>query len=171
MADGREATGAGRTTAMALSGGIALGAYHAGACAALHEEGGGDLRLDWLAGASIGAVTAAIVAGNPPGRRVERLRRFWDAAVAGLAPPGPPGLGGPGPDAPWRRTQGWASALQARLLGRPGLFRPRLFAAADGGARVGPEHLLASCALLRQGVPSPRKRRRVATTRIVAVGG
>ena len=90
MADGREATGAGRTTAMALSGGIALGAYHAGACAALHEEGGGDLRLDWLAGASIGAVTAAIVAGNPPGRRVERLRRFWDAAAAGLAPPGPP---------------------------------------------------------------------------------
>jgi NTE family protein len=60
--------------ALVLSGGIALGAFDAGAYAAL-EEAGAPLP-DWFVGSSIGAVNAAIIAGNPPGRRVERLRRF-----------------------------------------------------------------------------------------------
>ncbi len=117
---------AGRTTALVLSGGVALGPYHPGAYATLHEEGGGLGDVDWLAGSSIGAVTAAMVAGNPPERRVPRLRRFWDAVAADPLPlasfwPSELRLG-----APWRRAEGWASALQARVFGRPGLFRARL---------------------------------------------
>jgi NTE family protein len=61
--------------ALVLSGGAALGAYQAGACAALEESG---VRPNWIAGTAIGAVNAAIIAGNPPHERVPRLRRFWD---------------------------------------------------------------------------------------------
>ncbi len=60
--------------ALVLSGCQALGAYQAGVCAAL-EPGG--IRPDWIAGSGIGAVTGAIVAGNPPHRRIAALRRFW----------------------------------------------------------------------------------------------
>jgi NTE family protein len=61
--------------ALVLSGGAALGAYQAGACAALEESG---VRPNWIAGTAIGAVNAVIIAGNPPHERVRRLRRFWD---------------------------------------------------------------------------------------------
>ena len=57
-----------------LQGGGALGAYQAGVYEALHEAG---LRPDWVIGTSIGAINAALIAGNPPERRVERLRAFW----------------------------------------------------------------------------------------------
>ena len=60
--------------ALVLSGGGALGAYQAGAYAAL--EGCG-VRPNWMAGTAIGAVNAAIIAGNLPHERVSRLRRFW----------------------------------------------------------------------------------------------
>ena len=62
-------------------GGGALGAYQAGAYAALHEAG---YRPEWIAGISIGAINAAIVAGNPPERRVERLEAFWNRVTSGL---------------------------------------------------------------------------------------
>ncbi len=58
---------------LVLSGGVELGTYQAGAYAGLHE---GELRPDWLAGFSIGAANAAVIAGNPPESRVERLQRF-----------------------------------------------------------------------------------------------
>jgi predicted acylesterase/phospholipase RssA len=63
-----------------------------------------------------------------------RSARFWDAATADLAPAASFWLGAPGPEGPWRRAQGWASAWQTRLFGRPGLFRPRLLPEAVGGA-------------------------------------
>jgi NTE family protein len=118
--------------ALVLSGGVALGAYHAGAYAVLEEET--VLPVDWLAGSSIGAVTGAIIAGNPPGRRVERLRRFWDGLAMEPLPFAACWLGQPGMDTRWRRAGGWASALQTRLLGRPGMFRPRLLPEAEGAA-------------------------------------
>jgi NTE family protein len=58
-----------------LQGGGALGSYQAGAYQALAEA---DLHPDWVAGISIGAVNAAIIAGNPPDKRVDRLREFWE---------------------------------------------------------------------------------------------
>lgn len=60
---------------LALQGGGALGAYHIGAYQALAEHGHAP---DWVSGISIGAINAAIIAGNPPERRVARLEEFWD---------------------------------------------------------------------------------------------
>jgi NTE family protein len=60
--------------ALVLSGGGALGAYQAGAYAAL--EGAG-IRPNWIAGSGIGAVNAALIAGNLPHERSFRLRQFW----------------------------------------------------------------------------------------------
>ncbi|WP_425375101.1 patatin-like phospholipase family protein [Methylobacterium nonmethylotrophicum] len=72
-----------RDTALVLAGGNALGAYHAGGYAMLQARG---IRPDRIVGASIGAVTAAIIAGNAPEHRVERLRAFWDEATQHTAP-------------------------------------------------------------------------------------
>ena len=58
-----------------LQGGGALGSYQGGVYQALAEA---DLHPDWVAGISIGSFNAAILAGNPPERRVERLREFWE---------------------------------------------------------------------------------------------
>lgn len=58
-----------RELALVFAGGNAVGAYYAGAYEALHGQG---LRPDWVVGASIGAVTAAIVAGNAPEDRVAK---------------------------------------------------------------------------------------------------
>ena len=60
--------------ALVLQGGGALGAYQAGVYEALSEAG---IHPDWIAGISIGAINAAIIAGNPPNSRVDRLREFW----------------------------------------------------------------------------------------------
>jgi NTE family protein len=60
--------------ALVLSGGGALGAYQAGAYAALESAG---IRPNWIAGSAIGAVNAAIIAGNLPHERSFRLRQFW----------------------------------------------------------------------------------------------
>jgi NTE family protein len=60
--------------ALMLQGGGALGAYQAGVYEALLEAG---IHPDWVAGMSIGAINAAIIAGNPPNSRVDRLREFW----------------------------------------------------------------------------------------------
>src|SRR6202007_1839321 len=57
-----------------LQGGGALGAYQGGVYEALAEA---DIHPDWVAGISIGAINAAIIAGNPPNSRAERLRQFW----------------------------------------------------------------------------------------------
>ena len=61
--------------ALVLQGGGALGAYQAGVYQGLHEAG---VAPGWLAGISIGAFNTAIIAGNPPERRVEALRTFWE---------------------------------------------------------------------------------------------
>src|SRR3546814_2793066 len=61
--------------ALVLQGGGALGAYQCGVYQGLHEAG---IRPNWLAGISIGAINAAIIAGNVPEDRVDRLQAFWD---------------------------------------------------------------------------------------------
>jgi NTE family protein len=65
--------------ALVLQGGGALGAYQAGVYEALSEAG---IQPDWIAGISIGAINAAIIAGNPPNSRVDRLREFWTRVTA-----------------------------------------------------------------------------------------
>lgn len=61
--------------ALVLQGGGALGAYQCGVYESLHAAG---LRPNWFAGTSIGAINAAIMAGNAPEERVPRLHEFWD---------------------------------------------------------------------------------------------
>ncbi|AZG12417.1 MULTISPECIES: DUF3734 domain-containing protein [Cupriavidus] len=60
--------------ALVLQGGGALGSYQAGVYQGLAEAG---ITPNWVAGISIGALNAAIIAGNPPARRVDQLRAFW----------------------------------------------------------------------------------------------
>ena len=78
-----------RTITLALAGGNALGAYGAGACEALIAR---SYVPAMISGASIGAVTGAIIAGNPPEQRLPRLREFWEQAgltsAPGVAPAG-----------------------------------------------------------------------------------
>ncbi|MBS0294051.1 MAG: DUF3734 domain-containing protein [Proteobacteria bacterium] len=104
--------------ALVLQGGGALGAYQAGAYAALATR---TQTLDWVAGISIGAVNAALIAGNPPERRVARLRAFWEEVSLALLPSHATGeLLGP--------MRGWwdnAMALLGAWQGVPGFFKPR----------------------------------------------
>jgi predicted acylesterase/phospholipase RssA len=105
--------------ALVLAGGIGLGAYQAGAYEALHREG--RLSLKWLAGSSVGAVNAALIAGSRAGDRIETLRRFWNDGDL-WSPLSPAGE--------WsgelRHLQNWFSAVRTRLFGAAGHFRPRL---------------------------------------------
>src|SRR6516225_4704303 len=64
---------------LVLQGGGALGSYQAGAYQALCHH---DFEPEWVAGISIGAINAAIIAGNAPERRVERLKEFWEEITA-----------------------------------------------------------------------------------------
>jgi NTE family protein len=65
--------------ALVLQGGGALGAYQAGVYEALAEA---DLHPDWIAGISIGAINGALIAGNAPEARVDKLRAFWERVTA-----------------------------------------------------------------------------------------
>jgi NTE family protein len=65
--------------ALLLQGGGALGAYQGGVYEALAEA---NIHPDWIAGISIGAINAAIIAGNPPNSRVDRLREFWTGVTS-----------------------------------------------------------------------------------------
>jgi NTE family protein len=101
--------------ALVLQGGGALGAYQGGVYQALHEAG---LEPDWIAGVSIGSLNGAIIAGNPPERRVERLRQFWDSITAR-----PTSLFVPSGDHQRRMANSWSSLL-TMTLGQPGFFAP-----------------------------------------------
>lgn len=74
---GRQGNGTARfeITALVMQGGGALGSYQAGVYQGLAESG---IHPNWIAGISIGALNAAIIAGNPPERRVDQLLAFWD---------------------------------------------------------------------------------------------
>jgi NTE family protein len=106
--------------ALVLQGGGALGAYQAGVYATLAEGG---YEPDWIAGISIGAVNGAIIAGNPPERRAERLRAFWELITEGVAVK--PCYEG---DLLRGLFNEW-SALASFASGVPGFFRPRVPAA------------------------------------------
>ena len=112
--------------ALVLQGGGALGAYQGGVFEGLIEAG---IECDWAAGISIGAINAALIAGNEPAQRVDRLREFWNTVTA------PPLLP---PTAAWwanalesggaasRTALGWFEASRALLEGQRGFFVPRV---------------------------------------------
>jgi NTE family protein len=70
---------------LVLQGGGALGSYQAGVYEALAHS---DYVPDWVASISIGAINAAIIAGNTPENRLNCLRSFWDVSASPSAPGG-----------------------------------------------------------------------------------
>jgi NTE family protein len=116
--------------ALVLQGGGALGAYQAGIYQALHEH---DLAPDWIVGTSIGAINAALIAGNPTEKRLSRLQEFWERvghtdtldmqSVTDQA----------------RQFNTWLATLDAMIRGVPGFFSPRLLSPFAIGGTVKPE--------------------------------
>jgi NTE family protein len=98
-----------------LQGGGALGAYQAGVYQALQEGG---IEPDWVCGVSIGAINSAIIAGNPPERRLERLQIFWERITARK-------IWHYTPDGDiYRKARNLASSFMTTTLGQPGFFKP-----------------------------------------------
>jgi NTE family protein len=102
---------------LVLQGGGALGSYQAGAFQALCHAG---FEPEWIAGISIGAVNAAIIAGNEPDKRVPRLKEFWEMVSKPV---------------PWNpvvksdRGRSFFNETSAALIatfGVPGFFTPRI---------------------------------------------
>ena len=110
--------------ALVLQGGGALGAYQAGVYEGLHEAG---IRPNWLAGISIGALNAAIIAGSPEGERVARLREFWETICAfSIEWPAGEGLANALPFAfDINSVRNAMAATRALVQGQPGFFKPR----------------------------------------------
>lgn len=102
---------------LVLQGGGALGAYQAGVYATLAERG---YEPEWIAGVSIGAINGAIIAGNPPEVRAERLRAFWERITDGVQ--AKPFLEG---DVVRGVFNEW-SALASLASGVPGFYRLRV---------------------------------------------
>ena len=108
-------------TALLLQGGGALGSYQAGVYQALAEA---DLHPDWVAGISIGAINSALIIGNAPEQRVEKLRAFWEQVSQ-------PPMGVPyfanyqiESDLQHQLINQWRS-LGTLMWGVPGFFQPR----------------------------------------------
>src|SRR6478735_359709 len=102
---------------LVLQGGGALGSYQAGAYQSLCGQG---FEPEWVAGISIGAVNAAIIAGNDGPTRVKRLKEFWEMVSAPV---------------PWkpigksdhsRELFNSTSAALIATFGVPGFFTPRI---------------------------------------------
>ncbi|GLR84084.1 patatin-like phospholipase family protein [Bradyrhizobium iriomotense] len=110
--------------ALVLQGGGALGAYQAGVYEGMHEAG---IRPNWLAGISIGALNAAIIAGSPEDERVARLREFWETICAfSIEWPAGEGLVDALPFAfDIHSVRNALAATRALVQGQPGFFKPR----------------------------------------------
>jgi NTE family protein len=107
---------------LVLQGGGALGAYQVGVYQALHDAG---IEPDWVIGTSIGAINAALICGNEPAHRVDRLHGFWDQVEQkgfGPIPLDPFGIAA------------MLGTMNTVLRGIPSFFTPNLFAL--GGARA-----------------------------------
>ena len=110
---------------LVLQGGGALGAYQAGVYQAMHEAG---VEPDWVIGTSIGAINAALIAGNQPKDRLSRLQDFWSTVQSKA------------PSLPWLSAglSGSLDNLTTMAKGIPGFFTPNPFALLGSAARVGP---------------------------------
>ncbi len=106
-----------RKRVLVLQGGGALGSYQGGVCEGLTREG---MAPSWVAGISIGAINAALIAGNPPELRLERMRQFWEQASSGgfFSPLASGATFG-------RSMVNQMSAAYIATFGAPGFFAPR----------------------------------------------
>jgi NTE family protein len=122
---------------LVFQGGGALGAYQGGVYQALHEAG---IEPDWVIGTSIGAINGAIIAGNEPTTRLDRLHAFWDRMErkplwggASFGPPLPPFFGAP------MLGGHWLAHLMTIYGGIDGYFAPNRALAWGPHAAVGVE--------------------------------
>ena len=102
---------------LVLQGGGALGSYQAGAFQALCASG---FEPEWVAGISIGAINAAIIAGNAANKRVDRLKEFWNMVSSPVSW---------NPITPGERARSLFNETSAALIatfGVPGFFTPRI---------------------------------------------
>jgi NTE family protein len=104
------------TCVLVLQGGGALGAYHIGAYQALAEH---QFEPDWFCGISIGAINAAVLAGNPAETRLTRIEALWRAISR-------PDLLPPFDNVAVRTFLNNLSNAQALAFGQPAFFSPRL---------------------------------------------
>ena len=102
--------------ALVLQGGGALGAYQAGVYQAMHEA---NILPDWVTGVSIGAINAAIIAGNPPHRRLAQLHTFWNLITERKIWPYTPD------GDVFRKARNATSSWITMLEGQRGFFMPR----------------------------------------------
>ena len=108
--------------ALTLQGGGALGSYQAGVYEALSEA---NLHPDWVAGISIGAINAALITGNAPEQRVDKLRTFWEAISR--SPLGVPYIASfKIGDERFHNLVNQTRGLAILLFGAPNFFTPRL---------------------------------------------
>lgn len=98
-------------TVLILQGGGALGAFECGVVKAMEEEG---IYPDIVAGVSIGAFNAAIIAGNPK-NATPALKDFWKELAINT------------PVAPNEETRRLLSSWYSLVFGSPKFFRPRWF--------------------------------------------
>jgi NTE family protein len=103
--------------ALVLQGGGALGAYQVGVYQALAEAG---CEPNWISGVSIGAINSAIIAGNPPAKRLQNLETFWTTVsgrkIWSYTPEGDI----------FRDWRNQTSSLMTMLFEQPGFFQPRV---------------------------------------------
>ncbi len=109
--------------ALVLQGGGALGSYQAGVIEGLLQA---NIEPSWVAGISIGAINAALVAGNPPESRLSALEGFWQEVCTAPVPWLSLDLPGSSdwPE-PLQMLRAQHAAWSALLWGQPGFFRPR----------------------------------------------
>lgn len=103
---------------LVLQGGGALGSYQAGAYQALCHH---DFEPNWVAGISIGAINAAIIAGNDRDKRVGKLKEFWEMVSSGSPMPWAPLVQSDQARSVFNET----SAALIATFGVPGFFTPR----------------------------------------------
>ena len=112
---------------LVLQGGGALGAYQVGVYEALHDAG---IEPEWVIGTSIGAINAALIAGNPIEQRMGRLNAFWHHVESPAPIPGP---------LDWLGMGNWAANMTTVMRGIPAFFEPNLAALRGTRANVGVE--------------------------------
>jgi NTE family protein len=112
---------------LVLQGGGALGAYQVGVYEALHDAG---IEPHWVIGTSIGAVNAALIAGNKPAQRIARLNDFWHRVEK------PPTMASP---LSWWGMGHWVANMTTVMQGVPAFFEPNLQALRGTRAKLGVE--------------------------------
>ena len=117
-------------TVLILQGGGALGSYQGGAVEGLIEHG---VDFDWVVGTSIGAINGALIAGNPPEKRLQNLQAFWDHVAFDHVP-----LQSLMPfAAPWLQSLDSTLKTMGPLLkGVRGFFAPRPGSLLNPGAKL-----------------------------------